>query len=65
MGLTDYTISDKKYYEAGKAFERERIIELLEEFYDGDLWRQTGPNEWEGFGMHEIVELIKKEGHNE
>lgn len=29
MGLTDYTISDKKYFESGRKYERERIIQLL------------------------------------
>lgn len=31
MGLTDYTISDKKYFESGRNYERERITKLLEE----------------------------------
>jgi hypothetical protein len=30
MGLTDYTIGDKKYWNAGRDYERERIIKLLE-----------------------------------
>ncbi len=29
MGLTDYTISDKKYWQAGRDYERERIIKLI------------------------------------
>jgi hypothetical protein len=30
MGLTDYTISDKKYWQAGRDYENERIVKLLE-----------------------------------
>lgn len=30
MGLTDYTINDKKYYIAGKAHEQERILKILD-----------------------------------
>jgi len=30
MGLTDYTISDKKYWQAGRDYENKRIIQLLE-----------------------------------
>ncbi len=30
MGLTDYTISDKKYWQAGIEHENSRILELLE-----------------------------------
>ncbi len=29
MGLTDYTISDKKYFQAGVEYERERIVKLI------------------------------------
>lgn len=29
MGLSDYTISDKKYFQAGVEYERERIIKLV------------------------------------
>ncbi len=31
MGLTDYTISDKKYFQAGVEYERERIIKNIQE----------------------------------
>lgn len=30
MGLTDYTISDKKYWQAGREYEHRRIIALVE-----------------------------------
>jgi hypothetical protein len=30
MGLTNYTVSDKKYFNSGREYERERIIKLLE-----------------------------------
>ncbi len=30
MGLLDYTINDKKYFNSGREYERERIIKLLE-----------------------------------
>lgn len=29
MGLTDYTISDKKYFESGRDYERKRLLEDL------------------------------------
>jgi hypothetical protein len=31
MGLTDYTISDKKYWQAGRDYERDRIIKRIQE----------------------------------
>lgn len=30
MGLLDYSVSDKKYFNSGREYERERIIKLLE-----------------------------------
>lgn len=40
MGLTDYTISDKKYFESGRKYERERIlaelIKLTDRFNRGE-----------------------------
>jgi len=30
MGLTDYTISDKGYWQAGRKYEIERILKLLD-----------------------------------
>jgi hypothetical protein len=38
MGLTDYTISDKKYWQAGRDYERQRIIKLLEEDADNNYY---------------------------
>ena len=29
MGLTDYTLGDKKLWQAGRDFERERIIKII------------------------------------
>lgn len=34
MGLTDYTISDKKYFESGRKYERERILAELMKLTD-------------------------------
>jgi len=31
MGLTDYTFGDKRIWNAGREYEKERIIKLLEE----------------------------------
>ena len=45
----------------GAEYERERITELLENFDDSNLWRQTGPDTYEGFDVAEIIELIKGE----
>jgi hypothetical protein len=30
MGLLDYTISDKKYFNSGREYEQERILKLLD-----------------------------------
>ena len=48
MGLTDYTISDKKYWQAGRDYERERIIKIIEDFGSQDF-------------TVELIELIKEE----
>lgn len=55
-------VSDEGYRN-GINVERERIIQLLEDFYDGNLWRQIGPDEWEGFDMQEVIVLIKGENN--
>lgn len=34
MGLTDYTISDKKYWQAGREYEREQILAELTKLTD-------------------------------
>lgn len=36
MGLTDYTVSDKGYWEAGRKHERERIKNVLDTSRDCD-----------------------------
>jgi hypothetical protein len=38
MGLLDYTINDKKYFNSGREYERERIIKLLEEHLGNLDW---------------------------
>lgn len=30
MGLTDYSILDKRYFESGREYEQERILKLLD-----------------------------------
>jgi hypothetical protein len=30
MGLLDYSVSDKKYFNSGREYERERILKLLD-----------------------------------
>jgi hypothetical protein len=32
MGLTDYTISDKRYWMAGREYERKRIVKILMDY---------------------------------
>lgn len=44
---------------SGVSAERQRIIKLLEDFYDGNLWRQTGNDTYVGFDITEIIELVK------
>lgn len=34
MGLTDYTVSDKKYFESGRNYERKRLLEDLMKLTD-------------------------------
>lgn len=40
MGLTDYTISDKKYFESGRNYERKRLLadlmKLTDRFNSGE-----------------------------
>jgi hypothetical protein len=47
----------------GRAVELTRIVELLEDFDDSNLWRQTGPDTLEGFDIAEIIELINGESN--
>lgn len=44
----------------GEQREQERIIALLQEFYDGNLWRQIDSTTYEGFNMAELIDLIRK-----
>ncbi len=59
MGLTDYTISDKKYFQAGVEYERERILKLLE------TEKFSLPSGLDGgttyIPIEELIELIKGE----
>jgi hypothetical protein len=52
---------------AAKAFERERIINLLTEFDDSHLWRQVefNPDAYEGFNIQEIIDIIARTHENE
>jgi hypothetical protein len=34
MGLLDYSVSDKKYFNSGREYERERILKLLDSSRD-------------------------------
>jgi predicted AAA+ superfamily ATPase len=61
------SIVEKRYWvrgvEHGKELQLARILEIIENFYDGDLWRQTSwsPDSYESFGVHEIIDAITKE----
>lgn len=55
MGLTDYTVGDKKLWQAGRDYERERIIKLLEDTYADEKFGELGSFEFTG----DIVNLIK------
>jgi hypothetical protein len=62
MGLTDYTVSDKKYWQAGRDYERERIIKLLEvhaEHIDCELG--CYPEDCSAPSYAYAIELIKGE----
>ena len=63
MGLTDYTVNDKKYYLAGKAFERERIIKLLEPLAEHSELCELGcyPEDCSAPSYAYAIELIKGE----
>ncbi len=53
-----------KYGEMGMQLERERIIELLEDFDFSCIWRQIGwPNSYESFDAEELIALIKGENN--
>jgi len=56
-----YSHAYKIGVEHGKFTERERIIALLENFDDSNLWRQTTQTAYEGFDIADIIELIKEE----
>lgn len=51
------------YWQLGAEQERERIIKLLEEFDDSNLWRQVefNPDAYEGFNVRELIDMIKGE----
>lgn len=53
------SFEQKKYFESGVKYERKRIIKLLENFDDSNLWRQTSQTAYEGFDIADIIELIK------
>lgn len=55
MGLTDYTIGDKKLWQAGRDFERERIVKLIQDTYANEAYNELGSLEWTG----DIIELIQ------
>jgi len=60
MGLSDYTISDKKYFQAGVDYERERILGLRKQIINcvvdyglsGETYLRV---------MRDLEELIKGE----
>jgi hypothetical protein len=64
MGLTDYTISDKKFWQAGRDYERQRIIKLLEplarhnEYLCADI---CSPEDCNAFSFEHAIALIKGE----
>lgn len=55
MGLTDYTIGEKKLWQAGRDFERERIVKLIQDTYEDVAYQERGSLEWTG----DIIELIQ------
>jgi hypothetical protein len=57
MGLSDYTVGDKKLWQAGRDFERERIIKLIQDTYADEAYNELGSLEW----TCDIVELIQAE----
>jgi|688.fasta_scaffold52467_12 hypothetical protein len=62
MGLTDYTISDKKYWNAGRDYERERIIKLLEPLAEHrDCELGCYPEDCSAPSYAYAIELIKGE----
>ena len=55
-------VSVKEFYlDKGAAREQERIIKLLEDFDDGDLWRAISAGSFVGFDVAELIALIKGE----
>jgi hypothetical protein len=60
MGLTDYTISDKKYFQAGVEYERERILALKKEIINCVIDYGLVPEKYERI-CNDIDALIKGE----
>lgn len=44
MGLTDYTISDKKYFESGREYERKQLLTELMQLTDRFNRGETSSN---------------------
>lgn len=57
MGLTDYTVSDKKYFESGRKYERERIIKLLED-YIPNFYELSANTDAGKYPIEHLIELI-------
>jgi hypothetical protein len=60
MGLSDYTISDKKYFQAGVEYERERILALKKEIINCVIDYGLMPEKYERI-CNDIDALIKGE----
>ena len=58
MGLTDYTLGDKRFFESGREYENEKIISLLKE---NSKCKLDGGHDKNGFCFCEAIQLIKGE----
>jgi hypothetical protein len=52
---------ERKCYDWGWEDSEQRIIKLLEEFDDSNLWREVSFDSYEGFNVRELIDLIKGE----
>jgi hypothetical protein len=60
MGLTDYSIMDKRYFESGREYENEKIVNLLKENSKCTL---DGGHDTNGYCFCEAIELIKEKNN--
>lgn len=57
MSLSDYTIGDKAIWQAGRRFERERIMAILKEEQN----KRQADGDWGVIGIVVLMQMIEKQ----